>query len=141
MKILLILQSLCKWLEMINFTSSFRAKIFMVFDVLKDSSSTALQYLYNIYKASCLYVVFEVIFFQKKIIFFLWNTALQYLYNIYKASCLYAVFDVIFFKKKSYFFDEVLLYNIYINIYKLSVFAPFSKWFFLKNLWSNLHRK
>ena len=48
--ILLILKSDAKCLEMINFTSSFRAKKFMINDVLKYSNSTAIQYRYIIYK-------------------------------------------------------------------------------------------
>jgi hypothetical protein len=46
----LIFKSEAKWLEMINFTPSFRAKKFIINDVLKYSSNTALQYLYNVYK-------------------------------------------------------------------------------------------
>ena len=40
-----IFKSEAKCFVMINFTSSFRAKKFMINDVLKYSSSTALQYL------------------------------------------------------------------------------------------------
>jgi hypothetical protein len=48
-----------------KFTSSFRAKKIMINDVLKYSSSTALQYLYNIYKRQ-VFKPFSKCFFLKK---------------------------------------------------------------------------
>ena len=48
-----IFKSEAKCLEIINFTSSCRAKKFILYDVLKDSSNSGgcgIQYLYNIYK-------------------------------------------------------------------------------------------
>ena len=49
-----------------NFTSSCRAKKFILYDVLKYSSSTALQYLYNIYNRP-VFKPFSKHFFFKKI--------------------------------------------------------------------------
>ena len=49
----LIFKSDAKCLEMITFTSSFRAQNFILYDVLKYCSSGGafgIQYLYNIYK-------------------------------------------------------------------------------------------
>jgi hypothetical protein len=48
-----IFKSEAQWLEMIDFTSSCRAKKFILYDVLKNLNSSGgcdIQYLYNIYK-------------------------------------------------------------------------------------------
>ena len=61
-----IFKSEARCLGMINFTSSFRAKKFMINDVLKYSSSTAIQYLYNMYKRQ-VFKPFSKWFFLKQI--------------------------------------------------------------------------
>ena len=64
-----IFKSEAKCLEMIHFTSSFRAKKSILYDVLKYSSSSGgcdIQYLYNIYKHQ-VFKPFSKYFFLKNL--------------------------------------------------------------------------